>query len=296
MQTRPGSTLFALTIKTDLAFSALVESGLELLGLEFVSWTDVDAQCVVFRRFMESEAGARRLAATLRRQLAGWAEGEVWEVSVEPLAPQDWRESWKAHFKTERVSTRVVIKPTWETFRAKAGDCVVELDPGLSFGTGQHFTTRSCLGFIDDLAARGGGGAFLDLGCGSGILAIAAAKLGFSPVEAVDNDATAVAIARENCVRNGVATRVRCAVADASHAGRSGRYCVVVANILASVLIGAAPKIARLLAKGPDRFLCVAGILRHQYPEVRAAYERLGFVEDRCVEEGDWKSGCFKRV
>ena len=138
-------------------------------------------------------------AALLRRaremaDLVGSYDGRVHAAKIERLEPEEWTDAWKRFFHTARVSDRIVIHPVWEPIDAAPGDIVIDIDPGMSFGTGLHPTTRSCLRLLDETAAESGGlGAVLDLGCGSGILAIAAAKLGAPSVAALDFDPDAVA-------------------------------------------------------------------------------------------------------
>ena len=114
----------------------------------------------------------------------------------------DWRESWKKHFGVQRIGRALVVKPSWTQYRLKGGEIVIEIDPGMAFGTGQHPTTAMCLRALEELVRPGM--RVLDLGCGSGILAIAAAKLGAARVLALDIDPNAVRAARENAAANGV--------------------------------------------------------------------------------------------
>lgn len=286
--------LFAVTIETGLDFSAIVETGLECLEIGMSSWTDVERQRVTFQEFLASRREATARAELLREALASWATDEQWAVEVRRLRAQDWSESWKRFFRTERISPRLVVRPSWERYRPARGERVIVIDPGLSFGTGQHFTTRSCLRFIDDIARAGTAGRFLDLGCGSGILGIAAAKLGFKQVLAVDNDPEALAVARENVRKNRAGERVVCRVGDIAAARRKGRFRVVVANILAGVLREHAAEIAGMLDPHAASRLCLAGILAHQYPAVRDAYLAAGLAEVSTLTDGEWMSGCFR--
>jgi ribosomal protein L11 methyltransferase len=285
-------SLYTVTVESDLSFAAIVETGLEMLGIAMTSWADVLRQRVLFCSYLSSRQEAGRLAQTLRGSLAEWSAGERWRVRVRPLAPRDWSQSWKRHFRPVRAGERVVVVPPWFRPRAKAGDCVVVIEPGLSFGTGQHATTRGCLQFVDLLARQGVHGPFLDLGCGSGILAIAAARLGFAPVVAVDNDPAVPPQARRNCRLNGVEGQVECRWADASGARRAGGYAVVAANLLSEVLAAEAPRVARLLRPAASH-LVVSGILAHQYAAVRAAYEACGLRETGQIAEEGWISACL---
>jgi ribosomal protein L11 methyltransferase len=262
--------------------------------MEPVSWALADRDVATVDVYATGKAGGAALRRRIESLVASWAGGEKWTVALRRLEREDWAESWKRFFKVERVSRRIVVKPPWKCVAPRLGRVVVEIEPGMSFGTGQHPTTRSCLRLLDELTAKKPGN-LLDLGCGSGILAIAGAKLGFHPVVAVDNDPVAVRIARENARRNGVGRRVSFRVADLAGLRTARRYDVVVANILAGVLIGNARRISAFLAPGGGSRLVLSGILSTQYAQVRSAYESLGLGEIRRLRDGKWTSGCFGR-
>jgi len=221
-------------------------------------------------------------------------------VVVRPLRPEEWAESWKRHFRARRFGGRVLVRPSWSRQRPRRNEVEVVLDPGLSFGTGQHATTAFCLEQIAALAPppnapKKNAPALLDAGTGSGILAIAAVKLGFRPVRAFDFDPEAVRVARENAARNGVADRLRPVKRDARRlpAQPRRRYDVVAANLVTALLVELRDRLTAHVAPG-GRIL-VAGILREQFPAVRRAYERDGWrlVADRV--EREWRSGAFQR-
>ena len=287
--------LHVVRIETGAEFGALVEAGLDLLGVSMVITLNYTRGKVYFEAFLTNAARAERLRRVLDEALRAWAAGESWRLTVRTLRAVDWQDAWKRHFKTQRVSRRIVIKPSWENFKARPGDCVIELDPGMSFGTGQHFTTRSCLRLIDEAARQCRPGAsLLDIGCGSGVLAIAAAKLGFKRVTGLDNDTNAVRIAKENAALNGVEARTSFSEANIAALRRRRPFDVVAANILAVTLEACAAKIVRLVARRPYARLILAGILAAQYPAVKICYEKLGFREVRRLTNDEWTSGMFE--
>jgi len=179
----------------------------------------------------------------------------------------------------------------------KKSDVVVELDPGMSFGTGQHPTTRFCLLMIDRLSGEGRTGSFLDAGCGSGILSLAAFKLGYRPAVAFDNDPEAVSIAKDNLSKCGLKRgNVHFFAAGLEKVGPSahGKFDIVAANIIAPVLMANAKRLLSLLK--PDGRLIVAGILNEEYPQVRRTFVSLGMKELASASEKEWTGGMFKPV
>lgn len=181
--------------------------------------------------------------------------------TVAILKEEDWAHSWKKHFKPTRIGKRLVIKPSWEEFAPEKGDIVLELDPGMAFGTGTHATTRLCLEALERLIyteqALDRGEGVLDVGCGSGVLGIAAALFGAATVVAIDIDPLAITVTTENATINGVEAVL--AASTTPLAEVSGEYSLVVANILAEALVQmSGPLTERVVAGG---FLILSGIL-----------------------------------
>lgn len=209
-------------------------------------------------------------------------------VSTAIVADEDWNELWKVHFKPRRIGNRLVIRPTWEEFDAGEGDVVIVLDPGQAFGTGDHPTTRLCLELLEQEPLEGR--TLADIGCGSGILAIAAAKMGAHIVIASDLDPLAVAVTRENMVRNDVDFL---AEATEGFAKLVEPVDVVVSNIISATLIRLAPDAWKAVKPGGK--WVVSGIYQTNWPDVRAAAERQGFVLERVQQEDDWVAATFLR-
>jgi ribosomal protein L11 methyltransferase len=198
----------------------------------------------------------------------------------------DWASAWKAHFPVLRVGRRLVVRPTWRRHRAGPEDVVLALDPGMAFGTGLHPTTRLCLAALDDVAADGriDGARVLDVGCGSGILAIAAAKLGAGSVLGVDTDPIAVEATTANARRNRLARRITARVGSLPSEHR--RFDLVLANLIASLLVTLAGALREELR--PGGVLLASGIFVDREPDVRAAFEAAGMEVVRRTAEGDW--------
>jgi ribosomal protein L11 methyltransferase len=210
-------------------------------------------------------------------ELRAAAGGALVDVRAEEVA-EDWAERWKAFHEPVEVGGRLVVRPPWAAASAGAPPLEVVVDPGQAFGTGGHPTTRLCLELLLDLEPRG---AFLDLGCGSGVLAIAAARLGFAPVRALDAERASVEAARANAAANGVAVEV--AQADVLRDPLPWAP-TVAANILRPVLLALAARVP----DPPPRALVLSGLLREEAGEVAAAYAARGLREAARRVEGDW--------
>lgn len=204
----------------------------------------------------------------------------------ERVASEDeWRDSWKEFFHPLRIGRRIVILPTWRDCETKPGDAVVHLDPGMAFGTGHHPTTRMCLEALE--RALSPGDRVLDLGCGSGILSIAAAKLGAASVLGIEIDAVAVRSARANVEMNGVGDRaeiIRGTLPSAKAPPQS--FDLALANISARVIVDMAARIADCLAPGGT--LVASGVIEAHLAGVIAALESAGATVRERTMDGDW--------
>jgi ribosomal protein L11 methyltransferase len=295
MKEKPQNrALHAVRVRTHLGFADIAETGLAVIGMDVVTWRNIDTGDAVIERFLASRHAAVACAAEIRRRLREWAEcGETWRVSVHRLPPEDWALSYRRFFRAARVSDRLIVRPPWEAYPASSEDRVIVIDPGMSFGTGQHATTRACLRYLDRIAERSRRNSFLDIGCGSGILAIAAAKLGFAPVLAVDSDPAAVAATRKNSVVNGVSDKIVCREADAGTLRLRGKFGVVAANLHSGILERHADGIGGRVSRKAGSALILSGVLNHQYRQVRDTYEQLGFRQVDVIVDGEWTTGRF---
>ncbi len=206
------------------------------------------------------------------------------ELTLRYVEEADWATAWKAYYKPIRIGKRLVVTPPWETPELGPNDLPIVVDPGMAFGTGSHPTTQLCLVALEEYVKPGM--AVADIGTGSGILAIAAAKLGASSVAASDNDPLAVKIARENAEINGVSV-------DIAEALPSGPYAVVVANILADVIIGMADQLAAWTQ--PGAILIASGIIDTREADVRQAVHAAGFASQDARHQGEWVALIFER-
>ena len=232
-------------------------------------------------------------AATALGHLQAFGLRPIGELRTRLVHEADWAEAWKSHFPVLRVGRRVVIRPTWRGHRRLPGDVVLSVDPGMAFGTGLHPTTRLCLAALETLAdegllasspTRGGSARVLDVGCGSGILAIAAGKLGASNILGVDTDPIAVEATLANARLNRLTRRIR--VRRGSVPTGEGPFDLVLANLIASLLVQLAGPLRDELAPG-GRILA-SGIFRDREGDVRAAFEAAGLRPGRRWAEEDW--------
>lgn len=217
-------------------------------------------------------------------------------VTLQKLPRKNWAESWKRHFKPIAIGNRLLVKPSWIRRKPTRGQAVIILDPGLSFGTGQHPTTEFCLRQLVTRRATSDRQSLLDIGTGSGILALAAAKLGYAPVHAFDYDPQSVLVARDNAGTNRVTSLIRLARADLTKLPRRSarQYDIVCANLLANILIAERDRI--LARVKPGGVLVVAGILRREFAEVAAAYHDFGMNLIASKAQKEWRSGTFTRL
>jgi ribosomal protein L11 methyltransferase len=226
--------------------------------------------------------------------------GKVGPLAVRRVAEEDWANAWKEHYHVLHLGRRTVIKPSWREYAPRPGEAVVELDPGMAFGTGLHPTTRTCLLALEEVVRPGD--RVLDVGTGSGILALAALKLGAGGVVALDVSEVAVAAARANAEVNGVAARIE--VRHATLRGGQGEpfmplppglpqlgdelgeFDVVLANIIARVIAQIAPALLR--ATRPGGTLVTSGIIEERLDLAEAPLRAAGLAGLRRMQEGDW--------
>ncbi|MBR2822986.1 MAG: 50S ribosomal protein L11 methyltransferase [Clostridia bacterium] len=243
--------------------------------------------------FEPGEAFSRQLKqlfdglADLKEKYPGYG---ALTLETKSVPDENWGESWKRFYHPVRAGQHLVIKPSWEAFTPLPGDHVIHLDPGMAFGSGYHDTTCLCLALLEKYQQRGD--RVIDVGTGSGILAIGSAMLGAGDVLAIDIDPDAVRVAKQNVEANGVADTVR--VQEGNLLDRVGEICdLCVANIIADVIISFASPLRQNIRPG-GLFIC-SGIVRERAEEVRAALREAGYEELDAILTGEWAAFCVRR-
>ena len=248
--------------------------------------------------YVSDNENGHRLLSAVRDDLVSFKslDGEdifgSLRVEIDTMHEEDWENNWKQYFKPIYVGERLVIKPEWETIADGEGKIVFNIDPGMTFGSGQHETTRLCVETLDKTVKKGD--KVLDLGCGSGILSIIALMIGAGEARAVDIDPNCKKIAYSNAALNGIGDDVY-TVLDGnilidgefkSSTEKSGPYDIVVANIVADVIIPLASDVRRYLKEGGT--FIASGIIEMRIDEVKTAIEENGFTIEEIKKENDW--------
>ena len=251
---------------------------------------------VLVHAWLEQDAGlGERLSMlsehlrVLKSQLgdmAGSLETETFRVD-----DRDWSEVWKRFYKPFRAGKHLVVKPTWEQYDAQEGDLIIEMDPGMAFGSGTHETTGMCLELLE--SAMQPGDDVIDVGTGSGILAIGAARLGAGKVLAIDIDEDAVRVARENIERNGLSSVIDAVTGNLLDATPDVSCRVCVANIIADVIISFAAPLKSHIR--PDGLFICSGIIREREDDVRTALLDTGYEILTCLHRGEWVAFLSRR-
>jgi ribosomal protein L11 methyltransferase len=284
-------------------------------GADGPEYTYDTSRPVTLRTYLPRDERSEETCAKIEQAL--WHFGlmrPVGPLRAQELQEQDWAEAWKQHYTVQRIGERSVIVPSWLEYAAQPGDIVLRLDPGMAFGTGLHPTTQLCVALLEQHVRPGG--RVLDLGCGSGVLAIAAAKLGAGPVLALDTDPIAVMATRENAARNDVSEQVHVAEGSLGGGEQLGHWLgwgqeprtknrepdtddrfsvlasrfsscdLIVANIIARVLAALAGDMAGALA--PGGVLIASGVIAEREPEVVEAFAAVGLEPLDRRQDGDW--------
>jgi ribosomal protein L11 methyltransferase len=267
------------------------------LGVPAATYSDLDTGVSTISLFLDRKPAAFQTRAGIQAGLERVTQCGLnigaGDVQIARVKREDWTESWKRHFHPLRIGKSLLVKPSWSKARPRKHQAMVILDPGLSFGTGQHPTTSFCLEEVVRCRKSGTQQSFLDIGTGSGILAIAAVKMGYQPVQAFDFDPEAVRVARKNADKNRVAARLQLTRSDITRLSvkPSRQYDVICANLISNLLISEKRRIVNRLKK--EGTLVLAGILAGEFAGVERNFAALDLKLVRCRVEKEWCSGSF---
>lgn len=280
----------AVTVPTHVAESvawALTEQGLPGVVIEERKPDEATRETSTLKAYLPEIPTALSLAdlrTAILQTLESTAPGTTFEVATRNVAEEDWATSWQQYWHVQRIGERLVVRPSWEAYEPGPDEVVITLDPKQAFGTGTHPTTRLCMRLLERVAARGPLGLVYDVGTGSGILAIAALKLGAPEAIAVDTDPVAIAAAEENAEINQVAERMRSLVGSSD--AWEGRAPVVFANILAEVIMQLAGDLFGHTAPGGT--LIASGIIERKADAVERELKAAGYRIVSREAEGEW--------
>lgn len=210
-------------------------------------------------------------------------------ISTSEIQDEDWANNWKKYFHPEKIGAKIVVKPSWEEYLPQGEDIIIDLDPGMAFGTGTHATTSMCIKYLEELVKPGD--TVFDVGTGSGILAIAASKLGAEDLQAADYDPVAVKVAVENIEKNHEADKIKVFQSDLL-AGFQGQADLIIANIIADIIIRMMPTVKAKLKEGGA--LLTSGIIEDRIDDVIEAAAAAGLKVEMRKELKGWAAIVFK--
>ncbi|NMS89946.1 50S ribosomal protein L11 methyltransferase [Clostridioides difficile] len=244
---------------------------------------------VLIKTYVSEEKNVMEFVEIIKQKVLGLKDfgidiGEG-SVSLDQVNEADWANAWKAYYKPTKVGQRVVVKPTWEDYTTQEGDLIIELDPGMAFGTGTHETTSMCIRELEKYVNKDS--KVFDIGCGSGILAIAAAKLGAKEVIAVDLDEVAVKVAKENVIENKVEENVSVMHGNLTDVIKD-KADVIVANIIADIIKILAKDVQNFMKE--DAIFISSGIILDKVEEVKGSLIENGFEIVEVQKLGEWSA------
>lgn len=270
------------------------EAATEILyneGAQGVVLEDEADQLVIKTYLPENEVSPEKLAI-IKDKIQGLTQfglnpGNV-ELFTNTVHEEDWANSWKEYFYPEKISEIFVVKPTWREYKAKPGEKVIEIDPGMAFGTGTHPSTFLALQALEEIGPKQQN--MLDVGTGSGILAIAAAMLGIEQITAVDIDSVAVQVAKENIMVNKMQKQVQVMRSDLFQRiiEKEKKFKLVTANIIAEIILKMIPDLPDVLEEGG--YFIASGIITERFEDVRIALQEKGFELIKIFRNGEWSA------
>lgn len=293
-KTNLPEVLFSLAIFSRAEFTYIISEIVAAADYQMAVWHDLEevenVGYIYFEKLSEAQVAALDIASRLEacRDFI-----QDYDIRVIKVLKDEWTQTWKKFIQVSEIGKNLVIKPKWQDYSPKINQCVIEIDTEMSFGTGRHGTTVACLTFLEELLANPNNSSksLLDIGCGSGILSIAAKKLGVDKVTGFDLFIDAVEVAQQNSALNDV--DINLFAADLFQFQADQQYDIVIANVLCQILIEQVVTIVKSVKKGGK--LIIAGILENQYPECLEEFLKHGVLELNNITIDGWKSGVFEK-
>ena len=254
--------------------------------------------CEIIKAYFPQDIRSEKRIAIVQKYLESlseiFADLAAPSLQTEIISDPDWGEQWKKFFKPIRVSNNIIVKPTWERYSPSSRDIIIEIDPGMAFGTGQHASTRMCIEALEDIIMKDRSvksWKVLDVGCGTGILGITAAKMGAQEVICVDIDKKAIEIARENAAINHVDDRVRILNQDAASIKEPRN--LIIANLTATLLLKIRQNLINLLL--PEGYMIISGIIEQDAKNIEENFSAAALTQNRVLIEKEWVCYVFKK-
>ncbi len=245
---------------------------------------------VTMKGYFPSESMTSEKVLAVKKSLADMKEYKL-KITVSTLAEKDWGESWKKYFKPLRIGEHIIVKPPWEEVKVKdKKDIIIDINPAMAFGTGTHPTTKMVIEALEELILSSENVDLLDVGCGTGILSIAALKLGAEKALAIDTDLIAVKEAKKTILRNGINEGIE--VRHGEIKTIDGTFSIIVANIIAEVLTDLSAQLLAKMKRGG--YLVLSGILKERSSALYDKFTSLGLVECQTYQEEGWVTYVFR--
>jgi ribosomal protein L11 methyltransferase len=285
--------LFCCEFKSEISYAEFINELLAATDLHCCVQTNIDTNDTTYTAYSDSESEINKIESFLINKINEWKDYDVkcTNPTIFDIKKEDWTEVWKRYFKIQKITPNLVIKASWLEYDRVGDEKIIEIDPGMSFGTGSHETTQFCMKAIESLA-KTDYSSLIDAGCGSGVLTIAAKMFGFKPIYAFDYDEDSIESSKDNFERNSVnLEEIDICAADIAEYEPHRTFDIVIANIISQILTKNSEKLLSWIR--PGGCLVLAGILRTEYDKFRNLFITNDTVEIFSHTERDWTGGVF---
>lgn len=274
-----GANALNIEDPNDLIDLSNRKEGWDFFGIDLEG---LDLEKINIKVYFSEEEDTQSILSFLKDNIE---EKSIGKISTDEIEDEDYLYNWKKYFKPFKIGENIIIKPSWEDYKEKEGDIIIDIDPGMAFGTGTHETTSLCIEALEEHVQKGD--TVFDIGCGSGILSIASAKLGAEKIVAIDLDPACVRISKENINKNKLSDKIIVKHGDLLEV-LEGKADVIVANIIAEAILSITDKINDYLKDG-GKFIS-SGIILEKQDRVLESLKRNGFKIEQVKTQGEWVS------